>query len=48
MADPGVPAPPIPPALGVPAPPGVAPMTYREYYDDEANDTADLIPPEAL
>jgi hypothetical protein len=40
MADPGVPAPPIPPALGAPAPPGVVPTTYREYYDNEANDTA--------
>jgi hypothetical protein len=40
MVDPGVPAPPIPPVPGVPALPGILPTTYREYYDDEANDTA--------
>ena len=40
MADPGAPAPPIPPALGVPAPPGIVPTTYREYYDDDAHDSA--------
>jgi hypothetical protein len=39
MADPA-PSPPIPPVLGVPAPPGVLPTTYREYYDNEANNTA--------
>jgi hypothetical protein len=40
MADPGAPAPPIPPVLGVPTPPGVLPTTYREYYDDDAHDNA--------
>ena len=40
MAEPGVPVPPIPPALGAPGPSGVAPTTYREYYDNDAHDTA--------
>jgi hypothetical protein len=40
MADPGAPAPLIPPVLGVPAPPGILPTTYHEYYDNEANDMA--------
>jgi hypothetical protein len=25
--------------MGVPAPPGIVPTTYREYYDDDAYDT---------
>ena len=40
MADPGAPAPPIPPIPGAPAPPGVLLATYREYYDNNAHDSA--------
>jgi hypothetical protein len=40
MADPGAPVPPIPPVLGALAPPGVHPTTYREYYNNDAHDSA--------
>jgi hypothetical protein len=40
MADPGSLAPPIPPVLGIPAPPGVLPTTHREYYGNDAHDNA--------